>query len=333
LEPGTRLLPLLRRTCSPDITAVDLEALKEGVVADVYRAQPRLGNGAALAAPLVVKIIHPGSGLDPHGRDREVNFYAAVHPLLGFERPQVFYTGCDPETRDRIVVMEALQGCRNPPRTHRWTPEEARCFVRAYARMHAAPVETRHLDEPWLFRIRPGDFSPANTSDMAVDLVRRGVWTPLPGLDRLIESVAEAGEACETLPASYLHGDVFPPNVSLPADLADEAVLIDWDMAGVGLAEMDLAFMFLQPFDSAEDLDRERVLADYWRARARLGETVPSPDERRLRQRYADALWGLYLIRVAHRSVFDPSPPGSPPAQYWDAMRPVLYRWLAGLVG
>jgi aminoglycoside phosphotransferase (APT) family kinase protein len=328
LEPGTRLLPLLRRTCSPDITAVDLEALKEGVVADVYRAQPRLGNGADQAAPLVVKIIHPGSETDSHGRDREANFYAAVHPLLGFERPRVFFAGCDPETRERIVVMEALQGYRNPPRTHRWTPEEARCFVRAFARLHAVPVEAAHVDEPWLFRIRSGEFSNGETLERADDLVRTGAWAPLPNLDRLLGWVAAAGADLESLPESYLHGDVFPPNISLPHVLSGEAVLIDWDMAGIGLAEMDLAFMFLQPFGSAADLDREQVLADYWRERGRLDGAVPSPEEASIRQRYADVLWGLYLIRVAHKSVFYPFPAGSPADSYWESMRGVLHRWL-----
>lgn len=331
--PGVRLLPLLQQIGSSAIAAVDLEPLKKGYVADVYRMQPHSGNGAAPAAPLVLKVIHPGPEDDPAGRDREANFYAAVHPRLGFQRPEVFFTGCDPETRERLVIMEELQGYRNPLRTHRWTPAEAGCFVRAYARLHAVPVEAAHVDAPWLFRIRPGEFSNGETLERAGDLVRRGVWEPLPGLEGLIGWVGEIREELESRPASYLHGDVFPPNISLPHDLSEEAVLIDWDMAGVGLPELDLAFMFLQPFDSAADLDREQVLADYWRERGRLDGAVPSPEEASIRQRYADVLWGLYLIRVAHKSVFDPFPAGTPANRYWDSMRAVLHKWLAGLAG
>ena len=326
--PGARLLPLLQQICSSGIAAVDLEPLKKGYVADVYRMQPRLGNGAAPPAPLVLKVVHPGPEDDPEGRDREANFYAAVHPRLGFRRPEVFFTGCDPETRERLVIMEELLGYRNPLRRHRWTPAEARCFVRAYARLHAVPVEAAHVDEPWLFRIRSGEFSNGETLEWAGDLVRRGVWAPLPGLEALIGWVGEVREELKALPASYMHGDVFPPNISLPDDLSEEAVLIDWDMAGVGTGELDLAFMFLQPFDSAADLDREQVLADYWRARAALGDAQPTPEERRVRQRYADALWGLYLVRVAHRSVFDPFLANSPAYSYWESMRGVLHRWL-----
>jgi Ser/Thr protein kinase RdoA (MazF antagonist) len=229
--------------------------------------------------------------------------------------------------------MEALQGYRNPVRTHRWTPAEAACFVRAYARLHLSGSPAGYREYPWLFQIRAGEFHSGRTQELAGELIRTGAWAPLPGLDRLVEWVCDAGPALDRLPASYLHGDVFPPNISLPQDLSEEAVLIDWDMAGFGLAEMDLAFMFLQPFDSAASLDRELVLAQYWRERESLEGRIPTQDDRRLRQRYADALWGLYLVQVAHRSVFDPFPAESPAFEYWESMRGVLHRWLRRLSG
>ena len=104
---------------------------------------------------------------------------------------------------------------------------------------------------------------------------------------------------------------------------------MDWEMVGRGLAELDLAFMFLQPFGSHRKLDRAAALAFYWRERERIEQPMVSAGERDRRQRYADALWALWLIPVAHKMAHYPFPPASPPRIYWESMFAVLADRLA----
>jgi aminoglycoside phosphotransferase (APT) family kinase protein len=131
--------------------------------------------------------------------------------------------------------------------------------------------------------------------------------------------------------ATVLHNDVYPGNVGLPYDPGGEAALVDWEMVGWGMAELDLAFMFTQPYRSARQIDRTAALDYYWDQRQRLEGRVPGAEERQARQRHADALWALSLVPRAQEVARSPFPPGSAPADYWDAMYGVLYERLADL--
>ncbi len=325
---GDRLESLLRETISNRLTEIALYQIKvSNAPAVVYRA--------ALSAPeadaptsVIIKVIAPEWEGDLLGPDREANFYTAIHPGLGFPGPAIHFAGCDPKSGARVVIMEDMLSSRFPARTHKWTMPEARCFVRTYAHLH---VETTNADRPhraWLFHIDPAHYADGLVLQMAEELAAAGAWTELEGLENLLHRVLSLASEMAQLDSCVLHNDVFPPNIALPADLTDEAALVDWDMVGYGLPEMDLAFMFIQPFRSSAQLERESVLAAYWGERFRLEGSIPGEEERSQRQFFADALWGLYLIPIAHRSVFAPFPPGSDPDRYWDAMRTVLHGWL-----
>jgi len=102
-------------------------------------------------------------------------------------------------------------------------------------------------------------------------------------------------------------------------------------MASYGLPEMDLGFMFLQPFRAHQYLDKAQVLEAYWAARlAREGEIL-SREEREIRQFYADAVWGLWLVPVAYKMAAHPFPFGSAVAVYWESMFGVLEGHLRAL--
>jgi aminoglycoside phosphotransferase (APT) family kinase protein len=162
--------------------------------------------------------------------------------------------------------------------------------------------------------------------EMAEELVTRGAWPAIVGLDRLVDWTLTVEAEMNARPVTLIHNDVYPPNIGFPPDLSGEAVLIDWEMAGWGLAELDLAYLFMQPFSSSAHLDRAACLDFYWRARAALGDCIPPLDERCVVQRYADALWAIYEIAVAHFvATTRPFAPGSPPHAFWQAMLPVLH--------
>ncbi len=103
-------------------------------------------------------------------------------------------------------------------------------------------------------------------------------------------------------------------------------------MVGWGLAEMDLAYMFLGPFGNHRRLNRQKALDYYWRQRQQLSGQRPPADELKALQFYADALWALWLIPVASKVARSPYPPGSPPRLYWDAMYVVLSQRLKELI-
>jgi hypothetical protein len=303
--------------------------------AAVYRLRLQYRNGRRGEASVVVKCIEAGWPADPSGVDREIDFYCRYLPGAGLRLPRLYFAGIDPNTESRILILEDLSPQhRFPPPDHLWSAEEARCFLRSYARLHVC-------GQPYLpsYENRGGMLtylrSPGEAEEilrMAGELVRRGIWELLPRLERLVEQTySRLAYSGVSAPVTLLHHDLYPPNLGLPADLGEEAVLIDWEMGGWGLAETDLAYLFTQPFDSASRLDREETLAYYWAQRALLEGSIPPAGERRARQYFADSLFALALIPVAYQSAVRPYPQGSDPRSYWNAMFSVLHRKLVDL--
>ncbi len=159
---------------------------------------------------------------------------------------------------------------------------------------------------------------------MVETLAARNIWPEITGFGRLLERTLHEAHQLSTQPITVLHNDVYPPNCGIPVNMSGETILLDWEMVGWGLEELDLAFMFLQPYGSHLELDRAEALSYYWRARQRLGCPVRSSAEHQIRQRYADALWTLWLIPVAYHMAMSPYPIGSSPRIYWNAMFKVL---------
>lgn len=212
-----------------------------------------------------------------------------------------------------------------------------RCMLRAYARLHSLgrnclPPEDQRS---WMWRpaLLERDWHAEELLELFQALVDRGVWSPLAGIEQLIEQTLVDASSLEPYPLTLLHNDVFPPNVGLPKGAPDqpEAILLDWEMVGWGLAELDLAFMFMQPYRSARRVRREEALDYYWEQRRAIEGNLPSLDQRQRMQRHADALWALSLIPVAHRVASRPFPAGTEPARYWDSMFAVLYDRLSDL--
>ncbi len=318
---------------------------------------------------LIIKRIQPEFPADPGFPDREFTFYACVLPQLDIPHPQIYFTGIDPETQERLILMEDLIAHHLPPPTRPWTQAEGECMARAYARLHAtsnhyfqtfasAPHPSTtfwehsstsqslrsecsqnsaqiackfHTD--WLLPRHETRLDAEMLGKMTCDLIQQNVWEPIPGLEGLISRTVDAAQTFTALPATLLHNDVYPPNVALPPNLNDDAILLDWEMASYGLAEMDLGFMFLQPYRAHQCLDKARVLDAYWAARFAREGAIPSCEEREIRQFYADAVWGLWLVPVAHKMAAHPFPPGSVVADYWQSMFGVLEGHLRGLCG
>lgn len=333
------LLPLLQRVVHPRITRCNSLLIKiSSSPARVYRLQIDDMAGDAGAATFILKVIAPEWPDDPAGADREWRFYSALHPRLALSRPHIWFAGIEPICGQRVVLMEDIgPDYRFFAPQHRWTEPEARCLLRAYARLHSHGERCLPAADQrdWLYRISLFAM-PWRTTDLAAlahDLASKGVWPPLPRLEHLIRTVFAALPAFTAGPATLLHNDVTPANAALPHDLSrGEAILYDWEMVGWGRAELDLAFLFTQPFGSERNLPKQAVLAYYWQQRYLLDGIRPSAEECEAAQRQAEALWALSLIPVAHRMASHPHPPDSAPALYWRSMHPVVAARLQYLI-
>jgi hypothetical protein len=329
------LLLLLQQTVSPRATRYTQTFIKNSATpAEVYRLAVDYDGLDDGPATLILKRIHREWPDDPGFPNREIYFYAGVLPYLDIPHAHLYYTGIDPDTQDRLIIMEDLVGYHLPPPARPWTQPEGECMARAYARLHAAgrmgnPSDKTGLD--WLLPRHETRLQRENIQQMVCDLVRQDIWEPIPGADRLLARARDAAPTFTELPVTLLHNDVYPPNVALPPDLNEDAILIDWEMASFGLAEMDLAFMFIQPYRAHRLLDKARVLDAYWDKRLALEGEIPSCEERKVRQFYADVVWGLWLVPVAHKMAAHPHPPESAVAVYWDSMFGVLFEHLRGL--
>jgi len=103
-------------------------------------------------------------------------------------------------------------------------------------------------------------------------------------------------------PLTLVHYDVYPPNVAFTRDSAQpDAVLIDWASASADIAEIDLAFLFQQPYKSARLLNWRKALRYYWEERRCLMGSPYDWQERCAIFRYA-RIQAIFTTMVAiHR--------------------------------
>lgn len=330
-------LALLRQVFTPRLRCFDRQTIKASATpATVYRLILEYDGRPTGPASTILKVVRPDWPGDPEGHDRERRFYAELAPGLELKHPHLYYAGIDPDSQCRVLLLEDLVGRhRFPPPTHAWTWEELRCLLRTYARLHVRGENCLPAagQRDWLMSRHETRWTAEGIVGMVSDLAARGIWSPLPHLEAFLQRTRDEIEAAAGWPVTILHNDVYPPNGGLPADLErGEAALIDWEMAGWGQAELDLAYMFTQPFCSASRLDQTQALRYYWQERGRWEGIIPSTAEQLARQRQANRLLALSLIPVAHRVAAQPFPTGSAPAVYWASMFGVLYRRLQELV-
>jgi aminoglycoside phosphotransferase (APT) family kinase protein len=284
----------------------------------------------------VVKRIAADWPEDRHGHEREALFCRRLLPRLAVPHPRIYYAGKEPCSSCHLVIMEDVAGSHYFPRPRDpWSQTEIGQILRAYARLHTTGCEALHGEEDlsWLIERHEARLfeTAGELPGMVEAIAARGIWLRMPAFGALLERTLREAKRLSDQPITVLHNDVYPPNCGIPTMREGEAVLVDWDMVGSGLAEMDLAFMFLQPYGSHRGLDRTAALAHYWRCRQELDGEIPPETERRQRQRYADALWALWLVPVAFRMAESPFPAGSGPRIYWNAMFGVLGERLQAL--
>lgn len=326
----TITLDLLRGAVSNRICAFECATIKQGPgVTSVYRARLQYAGGEQAHHPssVVIKLtahVDASGALSP---DREYRFYTQIGPRLSIPSAKLYYAGVDPATQARMLVLEDLEPryIFHPP-DQEWLMDEVSCILRAYAALHAhgAAILREMPDRDWLL----AHFAvPPRAEDLlrqTRDLVAQEIWEPVNGLERMIElSIAHCADL-QAGASTLLHNDIYPPNLALPRNLHEQAIIIDWEMLGYGAAEMDLAYLFMQPFRNARHVQRADALAYYWDQRAAHGDTPPPAQERAERIHWAERCLLLWFIPLAHKAAANPYPAGTQARRFWDAMLAVL---------
>jgi hypothetical protein len=328
-------LDFLRPVFGPRLIDFSIDKIKNSAgPAVVYQVNLQYERGHSGIPSAILKTIAPHWPDDPFAPDRELQIYRDLLPQTGLRTASLFYTGVEPATGLRLIVLEDLgEQYRFPPPAYRWLPEEVDRFLRTYACLHVRGRESLPPapERAWLLTYQQPDWQAETVLQELAGLIARGIFRPLPGAERLVDRALGLLGAFAAWPATLLHGDLYPPNIGLPVCPEKEAVLIDWEMAGWGLAEFDLAYLFMQPYGSARQIDVQKTLDVYWSYRQALEGVIPPAEERRAAQWFAEAMFALAEVFVARRVAEHPFPAGTAPHAYWQAMYGVLERKLNDL--
>lgn len=326
-------LDLLRQALGKDIQNCQPELIKVALGwSRVYRvALTRHGQGHSRCETVVVKTMDPAGPPTTLEALRELRYYEILHPRLPIAKPEVYFLTTDEASGFHVIVMEDLSPThRIPAHPHQWSRAELRSVLRAYAHLHTSPVDNLSYD--WLAPRHESALDFEKILEQVATVQRAGIWEDLPGLPDLIAYARESCQRYADATVSLLHGDTTPANAALPDDLgAKPATLIDWQDVGVGMPEFDLAYLDLQPFESARLIPRSEMLDLYWCCRSEIDSDIPSLQERHDRQLHADVVMALWLTAPASGVALHPYPEGSYPHVHWTSQFGIVYNRLRTL--
>lgn len=327
-------LDLLRQALGPHIQGCHAELIKTTLRWSlVYRVTLEINQGHSTRENIIVKATNPNGPIDALEAERELLFYQRIYPKLSVPKPYIYHLGTDQASGWHLIVMDDLTCTyRFPKHPYQWTRAELRSVLWTYAILHTLSFFPSRSDLQWLNPRHESQLYFDSISEQVAIVQRAGIWEALPELPSLIAFANQSCQRYESAALTLLHNDTTPTNVALPKDLDSQpAILIDWQDVGIGMAEMDLAYLDLQPFNSARFIPRSELLSTYWQFRAEIEGEIPPPDERANRQLHADLVMALWLTRPASRVALHPYPEGSYPRMHWDSQYAIVYNRLKAL--
>jgi aminoglycoside phosphotransferase (APT) family kinase protein len=324
-------LDLLRQVFGNDIQSCHAELVKVAFGwSRVYRVTLSR-QGHSTRETVIVKTIDPNGPTAALEAERELRFYQAIHPDLCIPKPKMYYLSTDEATGFHVIMMEDLASAHiSPTHPYQWSRDELKSVLLTYAKLHTSKIES--LNYAWLAPRHESQLDFEKIPEQVETVQRAGIWGDLPNLPDVIAYARKSIERYADENMALIHGDTTPANALLPQDLTQPAVLIDWQDVGVGMPEFDLAYMDLQPFESARSIPRSELLDIYWHFRAEVDANIPSIAERRARQLHADLVNTLWLVRSASRVALHPYPEGTYPHMHWSSQFSIVYNRLRLLV-
>jgi len=323
-------LELFQRALGRYVLGCQAELIKNTLPwSQVYRVTLETGQGHPARQSVILKAINPAGPADA----REHLFYQRIYPRLPIPKPHLYYHGTDAVSDWVIIMLEDLASkYRIPGHPHQWTRAELRSVMRTYAVLHSAPLLPAESERGWLNPRHECELDFDAIPTQVADVQAAGIWGNLPELAALIDCARRSCKRFAGAALSILHNDTTPTNAPLPREGgAKPAVLIDWQDAGIGMAEMDLAYIDLQPFESGRRIPRPELLSIYWQYRAECGDEPPPAAERAARQLHADLVMALWLTRPASGVALHPYPEGTYPRMHWESQFGIVYRRLKEL--
>lgn len=181
---------------------------------------------------------------------REYDFYRHIGAQAPIRSPALLYGDFEPESHRFVLVLEDLGGMVPGDQIAGATAEQARCVVRALARMHG--FYWNRTDRPPLAGFH-NSFSPKRLRLLQFVYLANLA----PALDRIeglfageMRRVAKAYGlnvidylgGIAAAPTTLVHGDVRLDNMFFDADDGDGAAMIDWQVCGIGSGLYDAAY-------------------------------------------------------------------------------------------
>lgn len=323
-------LELLRRALGSGLHECSAGLIKTTLAWSLVYRVTLQRRGHSMRESVIVKAVNPEGPLEPVEAERESRFYASLYPALDIPKLALHFLGIDERSGWLVIVMEDLATTHRVPRhPYQWSRPELESVLRAYARLHSSPFVSAAY--AWLAPRHESVLDFEQIPEQLATVQRAGIWGDLPGLADLIAFARVSCRRYANEDLALLHGDTTPTNAPLPALSTEPATLIDWQDVGIGLPEFDLAYLDLQPFESARRVPRSELLSLYWQLRAEIEPCIPSPEERRARQLHADLVTALWLIAPASRVAVHPFPPGTYPQLHWASQYGIVYNRLSEL--
>ena len=268
--------------------AFDVPALREVVVHDIgsdvglmgeivrCRLVPRDG-AASIPETVVVKL----PGRDSKSRRmsrlqslyrREYFFYRHVAPHAPIRSPRLLYGDFERRSDRFVLVMDDLGRMEAGDQLRGATPAQARCAVRAIARLHGHywnRVEQLSASGAYDFARLADRYLVQATylAFLAPALEQFGSFFSGEAR-RLAEAygprIADHLAVSAGLPRTFIHGDYRLDNLFFNTEDPDDIAAVDWQVSGIGFGLFDVIYFLGTNLDVAVRREVERdLLAEY----------------------------------------------------------------------
>lgn len=249
--------------------------------------------GENLPARLVAKLAPENPGMRARlaaANAREVAFYARLAPETPHV-PQAAFAG--ELAGGSVILLPDLSGHRALPLVDGATPQVARAALQSLAAIHA-----RWWGAP-----------PMPPTDVAAEFGFADHWPTFraahPGLPRGLVALGDRlarGQAPHLAPQTLTHGDAHVENLLMSP--AGDAVWLDWQMAGGGVAVADVCYFLTSSLDPATRRASEDDLLGHWHG-ALIAHGVTGYPLAQARRDYRQSLAGKLALTVIATAGFD----------------------------
>lgn len=273
---------------------------------------------SALGTTAVLKLSSRGLMPDylrlghPESHIAEYRFYTELLPLLDLPAPKLLTGKQLADDLNYILLEDVARHHKIPALDHSWTTAEMLLVVEVYATLHgrAQQILAKRPPLAWLKQDPRQDFYPERAHNLLLALYdnawTRSIVAPVMLHPQLESGLSGLTNALAHLPLTLLHNDFYPLNIGLPRQAAGRALLMDYQLLGLGPGMLDILNIgFLHPQPRFLGLDKEAVLSHYLHCLAAITGDNTEPEEFRRVYQWATMLgWADYLprlVRAMHR--------------------------------